>query len=117
MHTKDQLGLDGESYATRYLVGAGFDILTRNWRCPAGEIDILAMDGGTLVVIEVKTRTSRLFGAPYEAVTWAKAEKIRSLAVHYLREHRHGGPVRFDVISIVMPRQGQAELEHIRAAF
>src|SRR5258708_2659903 len=101
MHTKDQLGIDGESYAARYLVGAGFTILICNWRCPAGEIDIIARDGSTLVVVEVKTRSSRAFGAPYEAVTWAKAEKIRSLAVQYLHEHPHHGELRFDVISIV----------------
>jgi putative endonuclease len=117
MHTKDQLGIDGESYAARYLVGAGFMIVTCNWRCPAGEIDIIAMDGDTLVLIEVKTRTSRVFGAPYEAVTWVKAEKIRSLAVQYLRENPHRGSVRFDVISIVKPKNCQPELEHIRAAF
>jgi putative endonuclease len=117
VHTKDQLGIEGESYAVQYLLGAGYTIVTRNWRCPAGEIDILAMDGRTLVVIEVKTRTSTAFGAPYEAVTWAKAEKIRSLAAQWLQENRHRGPVRFDVISIVMPKHEQPELEHLCGAF
>ena len=117
MHTKDQLGIDGEDYAVRYLVGAGFTIVTRNWHCPDGEVDILALDGNTLVVIEVKTRTSTAYGLPLEAVTWRKAEKLKTLAMRWLREHPHRGPVRFDVISIVMPKHGRPELQHVRAAF
>ena len=57
MLAKDAVGKYGEDLAARHLVGAGFTIVTRNWRCPEGEVDILAIDGNTLVVIEVKTRT------------------------------------------------------------
>jgi putative endonuclease len=117
VHTKDQLGLDGENYAVRYLVGSGYSILARNWRCPVGEIDIIAADGSTLVFIEVKTRTSTAFGLPLEAVNWRKTEKLKALSVHWLREHRHAGPFRFDVISIVMPKHCRPELQHVRAAF
>jgi putative endonuclease len=117
MHTKDQLGIDGENYAVQYMVGSGHTILTRNWRCPEGEIDILAMDGQTLVVVEVKTRTSTAYGLPIEAVTWRKAEKIRGLAARYMREEGHHGPVRFDVIGILMPKRGSMQLQHVRAAF
>lgn len=117
MHTKDQLGINGENYATRYLVGAGFEIVTRNWRCPEGEIDIIAVDGPTLVIVEVKTRTSTAYGSPLEAVTWRKADKIRGLAARYMREAGRRGPVRFDVISILMPNSDRPQLEHVRAAF
>ncbi|HEX3707328.1 MAG TPA: YraN family protein [Mycobacteriales bacterium] len=117
MHTKDQLGIAGEDYAVRYLVGAGFTIVTRNWRCPEGEVDILAMDGNTLVVVEVKTRTSTAYGLPLEAVTWRKSEKLKTLAMCWLRERPHRGPIRFDVISIVMPKNARPELQHVRAAF
>lgn len=117
MHTKDQLGIDGENYAAAYLVASGHHIVTRNWRCCEGEIDILAMDGDTLVVVEVKTRTSTAYGLPLEAVTWRKAEKLRALAARYLREAGRRGPLRFDVISIVMPKAGRPELQHVRAAF
>jgi putative endonuclease len=117
MHTKDQLGIDGEDFAARYLVGAGFDIVTRNWRCPEGEIDIIALDGPTLVIVEVKTRTSTAYGLPLEAVNWRKADRIRGLAARYVREEARRGPVRFDVISILMPKRGRPQLEHVRAAF
>jgi putative endonuclease len=117
MHTKDQLGIDGEDYAVRYLIGAGLTIVTRNWRCPEGELDILALDGDTLVVVEVKTRTSTAYGLPLEAVTARKAEKIRGLAARYLREEGRRGSIRFDVISILMPRNITPELLHVRAAF
>ncbi|HVW81217.1 MAG TPA: YraN family protein [Mycobacteriales bacterium] len=117
MHTKDQLGINGENYAVRYLIGAGFTIVTRNWRCPDGEIDILAADGPTLAVIEVKTRATDAFGQPYEAVNWRKSARLRRLAAQWLREHPWPGPVRFDVISIVMPKDVVPTLQHIRAAF
>jgi putative endonuclease len=114
---KDQLGINGEDLATRHLVGAGFIIVTRNWRCPAGEIDIIALDGDDLVIVEVKTRTSSEYGGPVEAVTYRKQRKLRELATLWLREHPHRGPVRFDVISIVYPKRGYPRLEHWRRAF
>ncbi|HVT65332.1 MAG TPA: YraN family protein [Mycobacteriales bacterium] len=114
MRAKDQLGTDGENFALRHLVGAGFDIVQRNWRCDAGEIDIVAIDGNTLVVVEVKTRSSTDFGLPAEAVTWRKAAKLRELAVRWVRENPCRMPIRFDVISIVMPRNGRTELQHYR---
>ena len=118
MHTKDQLGLDGEDYAARYLVGAGFTIVHRNWRCDEGEIDILAAEAGELVVVEVKTRSGTTYGAPYEAVDWRKAAKLRGLGARWLRENQwRGRGVRFDVISILMPKHGRTELQHIRSAF
>ena len=117
MHSKDKLGIDGENYAVQYLVGSGHTIVTRNWRCPEGEIDILATDGRTLVVVEVKTRSSTAYGQPFEAVTWRKSAKIRGLAARWLRENPWRGPVRFDVISIVMQKHCGPELQHIRAAF
>ena len=114
MRAKDQLGKNGEDFAVRYLVGAGFDIVTRNWRCNEGELDIVAVDGRDLVIVEVKTRSSTAYGLPAEAVTWHKATKLRELAVRWLREHPTPLSVRFDVISIVMPRNGRPELQHYR---
>jgi putative endonuclease len=114
MRAKDQLGKNGEDFAVRHLVGAGFQIVERNWRCDAGEIDVIATDGSALVVVEVKTRTSTDYGLPAEAVTWRKANKLRELAVRWVRDHPTPLPIRFDVISIVMPRAGRAELQHYR---
>ncbi|HVV76177.1 MAG TPA: YraN family protein [Mycobacteriales bacterium] len=114
MRAKDQLGRAGEDLAARHLVGAGFHIVTRNWRCDAGEIDIVARDGTDVVIVEVKTRSSTDYGLPAEAVSWQKAAKLRELAVRWLREHPTPQSVRFDVISIVMPRNGRTQLQHYR---
>jgi putative endonuclease len=114
---KDQLGSDGENLAARHLVGAGFTVVTRNWRCPAGEIDIIARDGHDLVIVEVKTRTSTAYGDPVEAVTYRKQRKLRELATLWLHDNPHRGPVRFDVISVLYPRRGYPQIEHWRGAF
>lgn len=115
MLAKDMLGRHGEDLAARHLVGAGFTILARNWRCEAGEIDIVARDGATLVIAEVKTRTTTAFGSPAEAVTPRKADKLRELALTWLREHPDSGAgIRFDVISIVVPKSAPTRLEHLR---
>ncbi len=114
MRAKDQLGKDGEDFAVRHLIGAGFQIVDRNWRCDAGELDVIALDGADLVVVEVKTRTSTDYGLPAEAVTWRKADKLRELAWRWLRENPTSRSVRFDVISIVMPRNGRTQLQHYR---
>ena len=84
MRVKDALGRFGEDVAARYLTAAGLVILERNWRCSAGELDIIAADGPTLVFCEVKTRSSTLFGSPAESVTPVKAGRIRHLALRWL---------------------------------
>jgi putative endonuclease len=112
---KDVLGRHGEDLAARHLVGAGLAVLARNWRCEVGEIDIVARDGNTLVIVEVKTRRSTAFGTPAEAVTPRKADKLRDLALAWLQRHPgDGGGLRFDVVSIVVPRNGRTELSHLR---
>lgn len=115
MLAKDELGQRGENLAARHLVGAGFTIVTRNWRCPVGEIDIVARDGDALVIVEVKTRTSTAYGSPAEAITSRKADKLRELALTWLQEHPGGGhAIRFDVIGVVIPKQGVPQLQHLR---
>ncbi len=100
----------GERLAARYLVGRGMTILDRNWRCPHGEIDIVAADGDCVVVCEVKTRRTVAFGDPLEAVTQRKAARLRRLAAAWLAEHeRHAGSVRIDVVGI-LGRAGQPPL-------
>ena len=80
MRAKDALGAYGERVAAAHLVAAGMTVLDRNWRCPIGEIDIVARDGDVLVVCEVKTRRGDGFGHPLEAVTARKAARLRRLA-------------------------------------
>ncbi len=69
MRVKDSLGRHGEDLAVAHLEAAGFQVVTRNWRCALGEIDVVAIDGDCLVVCEVKTRRSLSMGSPVEAVT------------------------------------------------
>jgi putative endonuclease len=112
---KDAVGKYGEDLAARHFVGAGFTIVARNWRCDVGEIDIVARDGETLVIAEVKTRTTTAFGSPAEAITPRKANKLKELALTWLSEHPdRGRAVRFDVVSVVIPKYGTPRLEHLR---
>lgn len=116
---KDALGRWGEQLAADHLVGAGLEVLARNWRCREGELDVVARDlDGTVVFVEVKTRSGTAFGTPAEAVTRAKAARIRGLACRWLLEHPSGGvPLRFDVVEVVR-RPGQPpEVHHLQAAF
>ena len=96
MRTRMQTGRLGEDLATEALRGAGFEILDRNWFGPGGELDIVAFDPeqDAVVGVEVKTRTSRAFGTPAEAVTPAKVRRLRRLLAHWLATHDvHAGGV------------------------
>lgn len=87
---KDSLGRWGEDLATAYLRDLGWTILDRNWRCRAGEIDIVAVDPGEparLVAVEVKTKAGVRFGDPLEAVTFAKTARLGRLALWWQRSH------------------------------
>ena len=115
MRAVDAVGEYGERLAERLLVGEGMTVLARRWRCRLGEIDIVAVDGGCLVVCEVKTRRSLLAGSPLEAVTPVKLARLRRLAAAWLEQQpRHFPDVRIDVVCVVVPRRGPARLEHLR---
>ena len=111
------VGAYGERFAARYLVESGMQILDRNWSCDQGEIDIVAMDDTCLVIVEVKTRRSLSFGSPVEAVTAVKAARLRRLAACWLADHRSlvdpVADVRIDVIGVLRPRLGPAQIEHL----
>lgn len=108
------LGSAGETMACRHLVRRGMVVLDRNWRCDAGEIDVVLRDGDVLVVCEVKTRSSHDFGSPVEAVTPAKVARLRRLAARWLADHQASPrDVRLDMVGIVIPRRGPAEIEHV----
>ncbi|MDQ4039469.1 MAG: YraN family protein [Actinomycetota bacterium] len=117
MHPKDALGAHGEDLAAAHLIEAGLKVLDRNWRCPIGELDIVAREGNILVFCEVKTRRSTAFGDPAEAVTWRKARKLRQLAGQWLTEHdEHAREVRFDVVAVLAGPGTPATVRHLRAA-
>ncbi|NKY53498.1 YraN family protein [Nocardia vermiculata] len=112
------LGAHGEELAAQFLHGAGMEIVERNWRCRYGELDVIAREGDTTVFVEVKTRSGLGFGTPAEAVTFTKQQRIRRLALLWLAEQ--SGPwrrIRFDVVSVLVPRGGEPRIEHVQAAF
>ncbi len=114
------LGRWGEDLAARHLTAAGMQVLDRNWRCARGELDLVARDrDGTIVFVEVKTRSGTGFGAPAEAVGRAKARRLRVLACCWLLEHRQprGVDLRFDVVGIVKAPGRAPELVHLLSAF
>ncbi|MFJ9668564.1 YraN family protein [Streptomyces sp. NPDC101219] len=114
---RSALGRYGEALAARRLAEAGMTVLERNWRCGrTGEIDIVARDGDVLVVCEVKTRRAGAFQHPMEAVTAAKADRLRELAERWLRDHDGAPPggVRIDLVGVVLPARGAPRVEHVR---
>jgi putative endonuclease len=118
MHLKNALGRYGERVAARCLTDAGYLVLDTNWRCPRGEIDIVASVGATLVICEVKTRSSVRFGDPAEAVGFVKANRLRSLGLQWLSDHPgNWESVRFDVVSVLRCGPGPAQVRHLRGAF
>lgn len=108
------LGDYGEGVAAAHLRSLGMVILARQWTCRFGEIDIVARDGATLVICEVKTRSSTRYGSPLEAVTGRKALRLRRLAMHWLEVHDIDPPsVRIDVVSVLVPQRGAPSVERI----
>ncbi|HEY2524118.1 MAG TPA: YraN family protein [Candidatus Binataceae bacterium] len=111
------LGRRGERIAERHLKRRGYRILERNFRGAGAEIDLVAMDGETLVFVEVKTRRTVLAGTPQEAVNWHKQRHLRRAGEIYARRHRMDGrPIRFDVVAIQEDGSGR-HLELLRDAF
>ncbi|MGP7960737.1 YraN family protein [Sanguibacter sp. A247] len=112
---KRAVGRAGEDLVARRLEDAGWCILDRNWRGQGGELDIVALEGEDLVVIEVKTRTGTGFGHPAEAVTPAKAARLRRLTGQWLAEHCPRAPlVRVDVVAVWLCPGEPARVEHLR---
>jgi putative endonuclease len=117
VRAKDGVGAYGEQVAVNHLIAAGMSIVERNWRCDAGEIDIVAQDGDTIVICEVKTRSGLGYGSALEAVDAAKAARLHRLGLRWLTERdRRGAPLRFDVVGVHRQRRGAATVEHIRGA-
>lgn len=117
--TSSELGARGEQAAARHLAAQGWQVIERNWRCPYGEVDIVAKDAeGVTVLVEVKTRRE-LDGevAPEEAVDEQKRRRYRVLAASYLAEHPSVSLVRFDVVALAAREGGWARMRHLVNAF
>ena len=106
----------GEEIAVNYLIDKGYQILERNWRLGHKEIDIIALDGKTLVIVEVKTRKTNVFGDPDIAVGIEKQRMLVLAADAYVRYKNLDIDVRFDVISILLSDTDK-QIEHIEDAF
>jgi putative endonuclease len=113
------LGDAGETAVARWYEQRGYRVVDRNWRCRDGELDVIAARDGEVVFCEVKTRRSTAYGAPVEAVTVAKQRKLRTHALRWLADHPEGTPrdLRFDVASVMAPRDAPLEIEIIEGAF
>ncbi len=114
---RDALGDRGENVAARYLRNQGYKIIVRNFRCDAGEIDIVARDGRTIVFVEVKTRAYDE-PTPEEQVNVAKQHQLTKAGKFYLG--RYGipqPPARFDVVAIVWPQGREPQIRHTANAF
>lgn len=111
------LGQEGERLAEQYLKRKGYKLVERNYRCVAGEVDLIALDRRVIVFVEVKTRTDHQFGTPLEAVESRKQRKMIQAAQFFLTEKRlHDREARFDVIGISWPG-GKPAVEHVQNAF
>ena len=114
MNHNQELGARGEELAASYLAGVGYTVLERNWRCKIGELDIIADDGGQVVGVEVKTRSSLGFGHPAEAVNPAKLRRVSRLARRWCVEHRRDvRTVRVDVLAIILAPGREPSIEHL----
>lgn len=113
-----ELGMRGEEAAAHYLRRRGYDIVDRNWTCPVGEADIVAMDEKFLIFVEVKTRTKLETGLPEEAVDAERRHRYELIAAYYLRDHDYVDmPVRFDVVALLVCGPDRAFIRHHINAF
>jgi putative endonuclease len=99
---KQTLGNLGEKIAANYLIRQGYKIIGTNYKTKLGEIDIIAQEDNILVFVEVKTRSTKTFGLPQEAVNFKKQNKIMRIGMMYLSDHNINLSWRIDVVAIVM---------------
>jgi putative endonuclease len=114
--TRVQQGGIAETLACRYLEARGLELVSRNYRCRLGELDLIMRDGRHLVFIEVRSRGHGRYGHPAETVTRTKQQRLLRTAAHYLQRHDWKMPCRFDVVAITA-RGDAPELEWIKDAF
>jgi putative endonuclease len=111
------LGRRGEAVAEAFLRARGYRIVARNYRCRAGEIDLVALDGPTVVFVEVRSRRGDRMGTPLESVVGRKQAQVARVAQHFSAAHGWvDRDARFDVVGIRFDVEPPA-VEHVRSAF
>ncbi len=106
--SRKETGSLGEKLARNFLSKRGYRVLETNYRCPQGEIDIVASHKGALVFIEVRTKRGLEFGSPEESITPSKKEKMRVTALHYLQAHENVPETwRIDMVAVELDRTGK----------
>ncbi|GAA4065748.1 YraN family protein [Microbacterium laevaniformans] len=116
MAAKDERGRSGEQRAAQYLSEAGYTVLARNWRCAFGEIDIVALRGEEVVIVEVKSRRSDAYGHPFEAVDAQKRARLWRLSTTWAAAHpaaARGRRLRVDIIGVTGRDTATARIEHL----
>jgi len=117
MAIHNDLGKRGEAIAAAYLENKGYRILNANWRCARAEVDLIADQQGTIVFVEVKTRSSVDFGQPEEFVSYKKEKQLEFASAVYIEMKNHQGEIRFDIIAIVFENKDLYKINHIEDAF
>jgi putative endonuclease len=117
MNTRQNLGRYGEDRAANYLQDRGYEIIDRNWRSRAGEIDLVARDHDRIVFIEVKTRNGSGYGHPFEAITKEKVSRMRRVVADWCQAKQVSGiQIRLDAISVLISG-GRISIEHLKQVF
>ena len=118
MALKDELGRRGEECAAQFLAGAGYRVIARNWRCGQGEVDLIVERDGEVVFVEVKTRSNKNFGHPFEAITALKLARLRRLAAAWC-DQTDARPrrIRIDAIAVIIVSKAEPVLEHLEGVF
>ncbi len=117
MAAHNELGKWGEQVAARYLAQKGYRLLARNWKDGHRDLDIVAADGSTLVVVEVKTRRNNVFNEPEEAVDWRKVRSLSLAAGKYVKIHGIDADIRFDIVAVTGTDDDNCRVNHIENAF
>ncbi len=111
--TRVQTGAQYEELAMQFLLRKGLTLIARNYRCQAGELDLVMEERGALIIVEVRYRKNNCYGSALESVTYSKQARIRTATKHYIVKHKINQPIRFDVVAIT----GDAHPEWVKNAF
>lgn len=115
---RHRLGLSGEAMALKWLTAAGWQIEAHRFRLGRYDVDLIIRRGGLVAFVEVKTRTSRSFGAGIEAIGWRKRQRIARVAAAWAERYGRPGDVyRFDVVAVEFRRGGGRAIEHLADAW